>query len=153
MSKKVTSSTLAKNKKAFADFEILEKIEAGIQLSGAEVKSTRGGHANLKGSYVEIKNSETFTNGIHISPYAPAQQTDYKPTRKRKLLLHKKEIYKLEKALADKGTTLVPLDIHLKNNRIKITIGICRGKKKYDRRNELKKRSQNLDIKRTLKNY
>lgn len=145
---------LSKNKKAFADFEILDKIEAGIQLSGPEVKSVRSGHANLKGSYVEIsKNEEVFARNIHISPYKPAsgQQADYNPTRKRKLLLHKKEILKLEKELNNQGVTLVPLDFHLTHNRIKLTIGVCRGKKKYDRREELKKRSQNLEIRRTLK--
>lgn len=152
--KKSDPNILSKHKKAFADFEILDKIEAGVQLSGPEVKSVRNGNANLKGSYVEIsKNEEVFARNIHISPYKPAvaQQTDYNPTRKRKLLLHKKEIIKLEKELNSEGVTLVPLDFHLRNNRIKITIGVCRGKKKYDRREELKKRSQNLDIRRTLK--
>lgn len=152
--KKNDSNLLAQHKKAFADFEILQKIEAGIQLSGAEVKSIRGGHANLKGSYVEIsKKEEVFARNIHISPYKPAigQQADYNPTRKRKLLLHKKEIIKLQKELSSKGITLVPLDFHLNNNHIKITVGVCRGKKKYDRREELKKRSQSMDIRRTLK--
>ena len=147
---------LSKNKKAFADYEILEKFEAGIQLSGPEVKSIRNGNSNLKGSYVEItKRGEAFTRNIHISPYkhAAAQQTDYNPTRRRKLLLNKKEIDKIENALNEEGTTIIPLDFHLKNNRIKLEIGICRGKKKHDRRNELKKRSQNLEIRRSLKKF
>ena len=154
MAKKPSSKTLAQNKKAFADYEILEKIEAGIQLSGPEVKSVRANQTNLKGSYVEItKKGEAFTRNIHISPYKQAskQQIDYNPTRRRKLLLHKTQINKLNEAINDKGTTIIPLDFHLKGNHIKLTIGICRGKKKHDRRNELKKRSQELEIRRTLK--
>ena len=154
MAKKPSSTNLAQNKKAFADYEILEKIEAGIQLSGPEVKSVRASQTNLKGSYVEItKKGEAFTRKIHISPYKHAsnQQTDYNPTRRRKLLLHKKEIHKLETALNEKGTTIVPLDFHLKGNHIKLTIGVCRGKKKHDRRNELKKRTQDLEVRRALK--
>lgn len=154
MAQKTGSNILAQHKKAFADFEILEKIETGIQLSGPEVKSVRKGNANLKGSHVEItKNGEPFARNIHVSPYKPAagQQTDYNPTRRRKLLLHKKEISRLEKQLNTSGITIVPLDFHLRNNRIKVTIGICRGKKKHDRREELKKRSQDLDIRRALK--
>lgn len=153
---KTTSPTiLSQNKKAFADFEILEKIEAGIELTGPEVKSVRQSQANLKGSYVETKNDEAFTKNIHISPYrqAASQQKEYNPTRKRKLLLHKKEIHKLENALNEKGTTIVPLDFHLKGNRIKLLIGVCRGKRKKDRRDELKKKAQNLEIRRSLKKY
>lgn len=156
MAKKTDPNLLAQHKKAFAEFEILDKIEAGIQLSGPEVKSIRNGHANLKGSYVEVsKKEEVFARNIHISPYKPAagQQADYNPSRKRKLLMHKKEIIKLQKELSNQGVTLVPLDFHLRNNRIKLTVGVCRGKKKYDRREELKKRSQNLDIDRALKKH
>jgi len=145
---------LAQNKKAYVDFEILEKIEAGIELTGGEVKSVRASHANLKGSYIEIsKREEAFTRNIHISPYKHAPQKEYNPTRKRKLLLHKKEIHKLLTKMEEKGITIVPLDFHLSNNRIKLTIGICRGKKKHDRRDELKKKSQDLEVRRTLKKY
>lgn len=156
---------LAQNKKAFADYEILEKMEAGIVLNGAEVKSVRGGHANLKGAFVEIvyrasekgssktPSAEAYVRNIHISPYKQAPQKDYDPTAKRKLLLHEKEILKLASELETKGTTVVPLDFHLTNNRIKLTIGLCRGKKKYDRREELKKKAQNLDISRALKRF
>ncbi len=145
--------TLAQNKKAYADYEILEKIEAGIVLSGAEVKSTRAGQVNLKGSYIEVDpDGQAYTRNIHISPYKQAPNPDYNPTRRRKLLLHAKEISKLQTQLDTKGVTVVPLDFHLTRNHIKITIGICRGKKKYDRREELKKRDQNIEIKRALKN-
>lgn len=145
---------LAQNKKAFADYEILEKIEAGIVLTGAEVKSVRGAHVNLKGSFVEISpRLEAFVRNIHISPYKMAPQTGYDPTHKRKLLLNKKEILQIKAHLDTKGFTVVPLDFHLTGNRIKLLIGVCRGKKKYDRRNELKKKAQNLEIKRALKRY
>jgi SsrA-binding protein len=147
-----TAKILARNKKAFADFEILEKIEAGIVLSGPEVKSLRGGHTSLKGSFVEVSGqNEALTRNIHISPYKQAAEKDYDPTRKRKLLLHKKEIEALKSQLETKGITAVPLDFHLHHNRIKVLIGICRGKKKYDRRQELKKKAQNLEIKRALR--
>ncbi len=145
---------LAQNKKAFVDYEILEKIEAGIVLTGAEVKSVRGAHVMLKGSFVEVSpRLEAFVRNIHISPYKMAPQEGYNPTKRRKLLLRKTEIMQLKNALDNKGFTVVPLDFHLSNNRIKVLIGICRGKKKYDRRNELKKKAQNLEIKRTLKRY
>lgn len=145
---------LAQNKKAFADYEILEKIEAGIILSGPEVKSARAGQVNLKGSYIEVDpDGQAYTRNIHISPYKQAPNPDYNPTKRRKLLLHKKEIIKLQTQLDTKGTTVIPLDFHLAKNHIKITIGICRGKKKYDRREELKKRDQNIEIKRALKKY
>lgn len=151
---KTQSNILSQNKKAFVDFEVLEKIEAGIELTGAEVKSVRAGHANLKGSYIEVSpKAEAFTRNIHISPYKNAPQADYNPTRKRRLLLHKKEILKLQAKIDEKGTTVVPLDFHLNNNRIKLTIGICKGKKKHDRRDDLKKKSQDLEIRRSLKKY
>ncbi len=171
---KGTTSILAQNKKAFAEYEILEKIEAGIALSGAEVKSLRASHANLKGSFVEViahqkshskthsksdKNAQTsisfqaYARNIHISPYKQAPQKDYNPTQKRKLLLHKKEILNLKNHLDTKGITVIPLNFHLSHNRIKIEIGICRSKKKHDRRDELKKKAQNLEIRRTLKKY
>ncbi len=135
-------------------YEILEKLETGIVLSGAEVKSIRAHQVNLKGSFVEISNrNEVWTRNIHISPYKQAPQADYSPTQKRKLLLHKIQIEKLKKGLEIKGTSIIPLDFHLSHNRIKLTIGVCQSKKKHDRRNELKKRSQDLEVRRTLKKY
>lgn len=148
------SLSLSQNRKAYADYEVLEKLEAGIVLTGAEVKSVRGAHVNLKGSFVEISPKlEAFVRNIHISPYKMAPQEGYNPTKRRKLLFKKTEILQLKTALDNKGFTVVPLDFHLTNNRIKLLIGVCRGKKKYDRRNELKKKAQNLEIKRTLKRY
>jgi SsrA-binding protein len=136
------------------EYEILEKMEAGIVLSGPEVKSTRAGQVNLKGSFVEISpRLEAFVRNIHISPYKMALQSGYDPTHRRKLLLNKKEILEIKSYLDTKGFTVVPLDFHLSGNHIKLLIGICRGKKKHDRREDLKKKAQNLEIKRTLKRY
>ncbi len=148
------SNILAQNKKAFADFEILEKFAAGIVLTGPEVKSARAAQINLKGAFIEISpKMEAWVRNIHISPYKQAAQADYNPTRKRKLLLNKNEIINVKKNLETKGLTVIPLDFHLGGNHIKITIGVCRAKKKYDRRNELKKKSQNLEITRALKHH
>jgi SsrA-binding protein len=148
------SNILAQNKKAFADFEILEKFEAGIVLTGPEVKSARASQINLKGTFIEISpQMEAWVRNIHISPYKQAAQADYNPTRKRKLLLNKNEIVTVKKNLETKGLTVIPLDFHLSGNHIKVTIGVCRSKKKYDRRAELKKKSQNLEIKRVLKHH
>ena len=145
---------MAQNKKAFIDYEILEKLEAGIVLTGAEVKSARLGHVNLKGSFVEVAGkNEVFTRNLHISPYRHAIQSDYIPDRRRKLLLKQKEIIELDSALAEKGMTAIPLDLHTSKNRIKITIGICHAKKKHDRREDLKKKAQNLEIRRALTRY
>lgn len=153
MAQKAQNSFLAQNKKAFADYEVREKIEAGIVLSGPEVKSVRLGHANLKGSFVEISGGECFARNIHISPYKHAPNPAYKPDQRRKLLLNRNQIVNLQKELDTKGTTVVPLDLHLSHNYIKMTIGICVAKKKWDRRNELKKKAQNIEIRRTLKRY
>lgn len=144
---------LAKNRKAFHDYEIIDKMEAGVVLKGYEIKALRNGQANLKGSYVSIKGNEAWTKGIHISLYKHANIKDYDPVAPRKLLLTKKEIQKLLSAEKQKGTTIVPLDIHLKNNMAKVEIGICRGKKLHDKRQDLKKKAQNKEIDQALKNY
>jgi SsrA-binding protein len=144
---------LAKNKKAYFDYEVLDKIEAGIQLSGSEVKSCREGKANFKGAFVDVFNRECFVNEMHISRYRHSSEQDYKPTRKRRLLLHKREIEKLGSKLNETGVTAIPLEIYLKGVIIKCLIGICRGKKKFDKRETLKKRSQDLEVKRSVKKF
>jgi len=151
--KEVEKKTVARNKKAFADFEIIEKIESGIILTGAEIKSVRNGQMNLKGSYVHVENCEAWTEGIHISPYKPADQKNYDPKRKRKLLLKRRQIDKIEACQEEKGLTVIPLEVYIKKGFAKVLIGTARGKKKYDKRQDLKKRSQNLEIKRALKNF
>lgn len=143
----------AKNKKAFHDYHILEQYEAGIVLTGDEVKSIKGNHANLKGAFVDVWNAEAFANQIHISPYEHSSNKSLDPVRKRKLILHKKEIEKIFEFISQKGVTAIPLELFSKGGLIKLQIGICRGKKLYDKREVLKKRDQEMDIKRQLKRW
>lgn len=145
--------SLAKNKKAFHDYEILEKYEAGIVLNGDEVKSIKSGQANLKGAFVDVENGESFVNGVHVPKYKNSSRKEFDPTRKRKLLLHKREILKIDRAISQKGVTAIPLKLYLKGGLIKVVVGICRGKKLYDKRETLKKRGQELEIKRQLKRF
>ncbi|EKD48076.1 MAG: SsrA RNA (tmRNA)-binding protein [uncultured bacterium] len=141
------------NKKALHDYEVLNKLEAGLILAGHEAKSIRNGGATLKGSYITIKNSGIFTQNLSISRYKYASITDYDPKRPRQLLLSKKEIEYLTSQENQKGVTIIPLDIHFKNNFAKMTIGICRGKKLYDKRVTLKKKADDLEIKHALKKF
>lgn len=146
------AESLAKNKKAYADYEILESYEAGIVLTGPEVKSAKAHNLNLKGGFVDVdREGVIWANEIHISPYKFAHDKNLKPTRKRKLLLHQKEIHKIETALNTQGTTCVPLEMYLKGGLIKLKIALVKGKKKYDRRQELKKKAQDLEVARVLK--
>lgn len=125
---------VATNKKAFHDYFIIEKLEAGIVLSGTEVKAIREGRLNLKDSYAHIKGGEAFLLNCHISPYSHGNQQNHDPTRTRKLLLHQKEIRKLIGKTQEKGLTLVPLRVYLRRGRIKVELGLARGKKLYDKR-------------------
>ena len=125
---------IAKNKKAFHDYFITEKLEAGIVLSGTEVKAVREGRLNLKDSYAHIKDGEAFLLNCHISPYSHGNRQNHDPTRTRKLLLHRKEIRKLIGKTREKGLTLVPLRVYLKRGRIKVELGLARGKRLYDKR-------------------
>ena len=144
--------SVAKNKKAFVDYEVLESFEAGIVLLGPEVKSIKTGNCNLKGSFIDADGqNQLWINGMHISPYKFARDINLNPTRKRKLLLKEKEIHKIIKTINEKGVTCVPLELYLKGGLIKAKISIVKGKKSYDRRNDLKKKAQNLDIARELK--
>lgn len=148
------SSIIHKNKKAYHDYEILEELQTGIILSGPEVKSCRNKKVQLKGSYVSIQNNKVWLKGAHISPYSfDAQKEKYDPNRNRELLIHKKEIIKLEQKLNTQGITIIPLNFHFKKGLIKVNIGICRGKKMHDKRADLKKKAQNLEINRALKKY
>jgi len=151
--KNLETNSLSKNKKAFHDYEILEGFEAGIVLNGEEVKSIRAGQINLKGSFIDTLHEEAFLNGAHVSRYKFSSNKNYDPARKRKIILHKNEIAKIEKAISQKGVTSVPLELYLKKGLIKLSIGICRGKKLYDKRESLKKHDIDLDIKRQLKNF
>jgi SsrA-binding protein len=142
------------NKKAFFDYEIIESLEAGIILSGSEVKSIRAGKANLKGAYVALLSDGPHVIDLHISEYKnSSDKTVYNPLRKRKLLLNQKEIKSLEKVEKTTGLTVVPVKIYFKNGLIKVQISVVKGKKTYDKRESLKKSSQQMDIKRALRNF
>lgn len=145
--------TLSKNKKAYHDYEILSDYEAGIMLNGPEVKAIKQGSCNLKGSYIECNENAAYIKDMHVSKYANSHTEEHNPIRKRKLLLHKNEIAKIEAKISEKGITAIPLEIYLKKNIIKVKIGICKGKKLYDKRQSLKKRAQTLEIAKSLKRY
>ncbi len=133
---------VAQNKKAYHDYFVEEKFEAGIVLAGTEVKSMRQGKASIKESYVRIRNSEVYIQGMHITPYEKGNIFNKDPLRERKLLLNRYEINKLEGAIATKGYTLMPLKAYLKGSLMKIEIGLCKGKKIYDKREEIAKKDQ-----------
>jgi SsrA-binding protein len=139
------------NKTARHDYFITDTYEAGIVLQGTEVKSLREGRANLKDSYAQIKDGELFLVNCHISPYTHGNQFNHDPTRPRKLLLHKKEIRRLIGKVAEKGFTLIPLKIYFKNGIAKVELGLAKGKKAYDKREDLKERDAQREVERALK--
>ena len=141
------------NKKAKFDYEILDAYEAGIVLTGTEIKSIRDGKAQLKDSYAVIKNGEVFLLNMHISHYEQGNIFNHNETRTRKLLLHKKEILKLRDRVEIEGLTLVPIKLYFKGNKAKILIGVAKGKKTYDKRESIKKRDIDRDLKKQFKNY
>jgi len=142
------------NKKAFYDYEILEKVEAGLVLKGSEVKSLRAGGADLSGSFARIVEKECWLIGCNIAPYAQATIVKHEPLRKRKLLLHKTQIKKITTKLQQRGFTLVPLRIFFNDRGLaKIELGIARGKRKYDKRDKLEKRQQKTDIAKSTRKY
>jgi SsrA-binding protein len=144
---------LIQNKKAYFNYEILEKIEAGIELLGFEVKSLKKGQGSLEGSHVTVRGNEVFVVNMQIPPYQPANTPEsYGPTRNRRLLVTKKEIERLSKEEAQKGLTIVPISVYNKGRKVKIEIAVVRGKKKYDKRETIKKRDTDREIRRTLKN-
>ena len=147
-----TSMALVQNKKAYFDYEILEEIEAGIKLLGFEVKSLKKGQGSLAGAYVIIRGDEAFLVGAHVPPYQPGNTPkDYDPLRPRKLLLNKKEIVTLAEFEKQRGLTMMPLSMYNKNGKIKVSVGIGRGKKKYDKRETIRRRDIEREIGRTLK--
>ena len=144
--------TLSKNRKAFHDYEILEEFEAGIVLNGQEVKSIKEGRVSLKGSYVVIREEDPFLIGVNIPPYQPKNAPDdYDPKRARKLLLTKKQIKYLMGKSNERGLTLVPLKVYTKKGLIKIKFGVCRGKKKHDKRKKIKNREIDRNLRRQVK--
>lgn len=140
------------NRKAKYDYEILDTYEAGIVLTGTEIKSIRSGKANLQDSYVIVKNNELFLVNMHISEYKEGNIFNHNETRTRKLLMHKKEIFKLRDATQKDGNTIVPIKLYFKGNYAKILIGLAKGKKNYDKREAIKERDTLREIKRDFKN-
>lgn len=141
---------VTKNKKARFEYEILDTYEAGIVLSGTEVKSIRQGKVNLAESFISIEKDEAYIRGMHISPYEQGNRFNLEPDRKRKLLLHKREIIQLKVNSQQDGLTIVPLTLYFKNSRVKLEIAVARGKKLYDKRESIKKRDQEREISRGL---
>ena len=151
MADKTEKKIIAQNKKAYHDFFVDETYEAGIALFGTEVKSIRGGSVNLKDSYCYVENGELFASGIHVSPYEKGNIFNRDPLRDRKLLMHKREIMKLHGLVAQKGFTLVPLSLYFSGSNVKVELGLCRGKKLYDKRDDAAKKQADRDIERYSK--
>ena len=139
------------NKKARHEYHVIEKYEAGIVLKGTEVKSLRQNKVNFLDSFASIRNGEIWLHSLHISPYSHGNRENHEPTRKRKLLLHSREILKLSQKIKEKGLTLVPLSIYLKKGYIKVEIGLCRGKNVHDKRRTLEKKQANRDMERAIR--
>ena len=150
--KKSKGKVIAQNKKAYHDYFVDEKYEAGIALYGTEVKSLRAGTVNLKDSYCEVKDGELFAVGFHISPYDHGNIFNHEPMRDKKLLMHKKEILKLHGLVSQKGFTLVPLSLYFSGSKVKMEVGLCRGKKLYDKRDDMAKNDAKRTMERTFKN-
>lgn len=144
--------TVAVNRKARRDYQILESFEAGMMLRGTEVKSLRDGHMSLKDSYAKVENGEVFLINAHISPYSHGNVQNHDPLRERKLLLHKSEIRRLTGKTEEKGLTLVPLKVYFVRGRAKVELGLARGKREYDKREVIKRRDADREVRRELKN-
>lgn len=151
--KPTDKNVMAQNKKARHDYTILNTYEAGIVLTGTEIKSIRARRVNLTDGFAQIRNGEAWLMNIHISEYTQGNRFNHDPLRNRKLLLHKKEINKLQNETQDKGITIVPLRIYLKNGFAKVLLGVAKGKHEYDKRETLKRRDQKRQIDRVLKHY
>ncbi len=151
MAKKETQKLIANNKKAYHDFFIDETYEAGIALHGTEVKSMRMGKCSIKESFIRIENGEVYVYGMHVSPYEKGNIFNKDPLRIKKLLLHKYEINKLQGKIKEKGYTLVPLQVYFKDGKVKVEIGLARGKKLYDKRQDIAKKDQRREAEKEFK--
>jgi len=146
--------TICKNRKARHEYHIEDTLEAGLSLLGSEVKSLRAGGANLTDAYVQLKKGEAFLVSAHIAPYAHANRANHEPRRERKLLLHAREIGRLSIKVNEKGFTLIPLMLYFKGARVKVEIGLAKGKKLHDKRTDIRKREADRDMERALRrNY
>lgn len=148
---KESTKTIAQNKKAHHDYFVLESYETGIELCGTEVKSLRAGRVNLKDSWCNIVDGEIFVNGMHISPYDHGNVFNKDPMRVRRLLMHKKEILKLFGTLQQQGLSLIPISLYFKGSKVKMQVGLCKGKKLYDKRASTAERDAKRNIDRALK--
>ena len=151
MAAKQEIKLIANNKKAYHDYYIEETYECGIELFGTEVKSMRLGQCSLKESFIRIRNEEVFVFGMHISPYEKGSIFNTDPLRTKRLLMHKQEIRRLDQAVSLKGLTLVPLELYLKDGRVKMELGVCRGKQVHDKRDTIAKRDSDREIRRVLR--
>ena len=142
---------IANNKKAYHDYFVIEKYEAGLELFGTEIKSIRAGRVNLKDSFCSVDDGEMYAIGMHISPYEMGNRFNRDPMRKKKLLLHKREIMKLFGESQQQGLSIIPLSLYIKNGRAKLEIGLCKGKKLYDKRADMAERDAKRDMDRAIK--
>ena len=150
MKKKVNQNLIAQNKKAFHDYHITDKYEAGIVLVGTEVKSIREHKINLRDSFAKIEKGEAWLYNVHISPYKQGSYNNVDPRRTRKLLLNKNEIKKLTGKVEEKGLTLIPISFYWKKNKVKVELGLAKAKKLYDKREDLKKKAEDREMKRAV---
>ena len=151
MAKHQGTKEIAQNRKAFHDYFVLERYEAGIELAGTEVKSIRAGQVNLKDSYCTIKNGEIFVRGMHISPYEKGNIFNRDPVRVRRLLMHKREINKLNAEVMQQGVALIPISLYFKDSKVKMELGVCKGKKLYDKRETSARKDAQRDMDRIIK--
>ena len=149
---KIEGKIIAENRKARHDYFVIETYEAGIELFGTEVKSLRAGNVNLKDSYCDVDDGELFAIGMHISPYEQGNIFNKDPLRPKRLLMHKREIRKLHGLVSREGYTLVPLSLYFKGSRVKMALGLCKGKKLYDKRDTAAKRDADRTIEKAMKN-
>ena len=151
--KKNGNKTIAENRKAFHDYFVEESFEAGIELCGTEVKALRAGGVNLKDAWCSVVGGEMFVNGMHISPYDKGNIFNRDPLRVRRLLMHKREIMRLYGIVKQDGYSLIPLSLYFKGSRVKVQVGLCRGKKLYDKREDAAKRDMKREAQRSLKEF
>ena len=143
--------TVAANRRAFHDYEILEKVEAGIALTGTEIKSIRAGGAHIREAYARPQNGEMWLYGAHIAPYSSGSYQNHEPTRPRRLLMHRSQIREWTSAMTERGLTIVPLSLYLKDGMAKIELGLARGRKQYDKRQAIARRESEREIQRALR--
>ena len=151
MPKQLGKKEITANRKAFHEYFVLERFEAGIELFGTEVKSIRAGNVNLKDSFCTVKDGELFIRGMHISPYEQGNIFNKDPDRPKRLLMHKREIFKLNASIMQDGVALIPLSLYFKDSRVKVEVGLCKGKKLHDKRDSEAKKQADREIARALR--